>query len=337
MSRVPGGRRVMAGLLASSLLMALAVLPASPFHSRVSASGETSDCSASQGGATSGSDFYTCLLRVEFPAQPGLTCGEGCFLEIPAGSVFTTTVTVFASDNLTQITTDTCAAVVPITLTLWENGGGFAPLLPGESVTETAVGGEATFHFAVANPGSYYLEATVSDETCGNTFNSGFSDTFSVTEGVVVTCPPTEPCTTDPIVSTGGTTVTITGAAGATITAAFIPIADAQFTACKGQAPHDPDNVLSFDSDTGSKTLTVVVNGKPPITVCWNTPTASFKQRDGKMSKFDSINGVFYGLLPNCKGKHPTGPCILSVKSPKGSTTTTVKVLAPDGDPKSQY
>ncbi len=37
MPRVPGGRRVVAGLLVSSLLMALAIVPGSPFHSTVAA------------------------------------------------------------------------------------------------------------------------------------------------------------------------------------------------------------------------------------------------------------------------------------------------------------
>ena len=340
MSRVPGGRRVLAGLLASSLLMALAVLPASPFHSSVAASGETSDCSASQGGPTSGSDFYQCQLRVEFPPQPGLICGEGCFLEVPAGSDFTTTVRVLASDGFTQITTDTCGAVVPITLTLWENGGGFAPLLPGESVTETAVGGEATFHFAVANPGSYYLQADVTDETCANTFNSGFSDNISVTEGgtVVVPCELDVTCIADVPPAPNGTTAKIdAGTGGGVITAFFSALGDAGpdgtgFTNCKGTSVGATD-VLTFDvvGGTQPKTITVVYPRTPMLKICWHTDT-TFKQKDGKMAKADPLGG-FTGLLPNCKKMNPVGPCILSIKTPRGGTTTTVKVLAPVGDP----
>ena len=114
MSRVPGGRRVIAGLLASSLLMALAVMPGSPFRTPlVSADDTPSDCSSEQGGSEA-PDFLTCYLEVFVPP-----CSGECEFEVPAGTEFTTHVLVKAQ-NSTQVTTG-CAATVPITLTLRED------------------------------------------------------------------------------------------------------------------------------------------------------------------------------------------------------------------------
>ena len=176
-----------------------------------------------------------------------------------------------------------------------------------------------------------------------NTFNA------STNTSTTVTCSPTQTCTTAPITSSGGTVVTITGAAGSTIHAEFDPFSTGIFVPCKDQKPRDPNNILSFDSDTGTKTIQMTVSGKGPVPICWNSLT-KFKQRDGHDAHFNSAQHVYYGLLPDCKGKHPVAPCVLSTVTssppphhdehhhpkppPPPPPTTTVRILAPFGDPK---
>jgi uncharacterized repeat protein (TIGR01451 family) len=201
-------------------------------------------------------------------------------------------------------------------------------------VTTTEVG-------TISNTAS--VSSTTSDPDPDN--NTAGADT-TVSSATIVTCPEGQTCDSPPITSPGGTVVTITAGDGATITAEFIPFDPDSFTPCKGQAPRDPGNVLSFTVDVGSKTLTVTVNGKPPVAVCWNSENP-FKQRDGKNAKFDSNLHVYYGLLPDCKGKNPVGPCVLPPlptpppakghPKPPPPTTTTVRILAPAGDPKARF
>ena len=85
MSQIPGGRRVLAGLLTSSLLMALAVLPASPFQrTAVRAVGEPSDCAFAEG---EGSGAEWCQLSPShFPSSHSSSTGRVASLQVPAGT-----------------------------------------------------------------------------------------------------------------------------------------------------------------------------------------------------------------------------------------------------------
>jgi hypothetical protein len=84
--------------------------------------------------------------------------------------------------------------------------------------------------------------------------------------------------------------------------------------------------------------ITLVVKGKGAVPICWNAPT-TFRTRDGSMARRDPLGG-FTGLLPDCRGRNPVGPCILSAvqretghRRPPPSPTTTVRILAAPGDP----
>ena len=117
MSRVPGGRRVLAGLLTSSLLMTLAVLPGSPFHGTALA--EESFCPEiveefESFGAP------TCYLHIDLNDStfPG-SGGEGIVGTVPAGVPFTFNVRVQDSAGSGgNVVTDDCASSSMITVTL---------------------------------------------------------------------------------------------------------------------------------------------------------------------------------------------------------------------------
>jgi len=176
--------------------------------------------------------------------------------------------------------------------------------------------------------------------TCfGTDTNPSPDSTIEITDGtVVVPCELDVTCIADVPPAPNGTTAKIdAGTGGGTITAFFSALGDAGpdgdgFTNCKGTDAGATD-VLTFDvvGGTQPKTITVVYPRTPMLKICWHTDT-TFKQKDGKMAKADPLGG-FTGILPNCPKMHPVGPCVLSVKTPRGSTTTTVKILAPVGDP----
>ena len=314
MSRVPGGRRVIAGLLASSLLMGLAVMPGSPFHTSEVAAAGSSDCSVAEGSYTG---FYNCTLDVVL--DPAI-CDEGC--SVPAGVAFTTHVFVKNADNTTRVTTG-CASTSVITLKLFQaEGEGFVEV---RSLTKTAVGGDAKFTLSVALPGPSFFRATAVVPTgCLNVFN-GPSDSQSFD----VVCPSN--CS-DTIISDGGTTAFVELAGGGTFDPGFPNFSDLTGAGigspCKNGVPTDPTGVLNISVSGGTKTIiTLVVAGNAPLPVCWHSPVV-FKQADGKLANAD-LSGGFTGLLPTCKANSPVGPCVLSQspQGPKPVPQTVIKIL----------
>ncbi len=215
--------------------------------------------------------------------------------------------------------------------------------VPAGTYTLTESTGPATGYHASAwscNAGTLTVNSLALAP--GTTATCSITNTFDATTNTstTITCPPTQSCTTAPITSSGGSIGTIVAGPGATINAAFIPFAGAGFTACRGQTPRDPLNVLRFNvtGSTASKVITLVVKGKGPVPICWNAPT-TFRTRDGNWARRDPLGG-FTGLLPDCSGRNPVGPCILSAveretghRRPPPSPTTTVRILAAPGDP----
>ncbi len=318
MLRVPGGRRVFAGLLFSSMMMALAILPGSGLSGSAAAIAPES-----------------CPEYEEYPGTPGFpTCYldiEGTPATIAEGALFSFEVRVEDAEGV--LVTGDCASDDLITVTDGQEGDTLDVVL--------AVDGIATFtNVSLSDPGEHELVAFVNgyDETCGTALY-GTSEFILVTEAgpAGTQCPPTEACTSDPITSPSGeTAASITAGPGALITASFSTLADANYTACAGTEPRDAGGVLTFDA-TGTNLPKLVklevVNGRP-IKVCWNAPER-FKKAGGGWSAADPIPGAgFTGLLPNCLSIRPTLPCVLPAIAKRNAPTITVYVLAPAGDPK---
>jgi hypothetical protein len=336
MDRMPGGRRAISSLLASLLLMAIAIAPGSPLRSDVSAEVPVL-CTA--GEVEFGIESFTppvCYLDIvldesTFPG-PG---GDGIIGSVPAGQDFTFDVLIreFVFD---EVATDDCASASTITVELWPSFG--EPEGPSDTWTETAAAGVATFTESVGEPGVYYLTASaeVPAECATDVWDAPPTDDFEVTEpGIVVVCG-AEPCDGTLTSESGGTTATIHAGPGATITASFSSLDEAEFTQCKNFPPRDADGVLTFDvTGGGSKTITFVVDGSNQSKICWNQPT-TFLNRSGKPAPADPLGG-FTDFLPGCDSKAPAGPCILKTESSTkdaNKPATTIEVLGPPGDPK---
>ena len=275
------------------------------------------------------------------------------WISAPPAHLTLTKVVVNAGGGTTAATAWTLSATSTTGPTSISGSGGVSADVPAGTYTLAESDGPASGYSAGSwscTPaglltGNSLVLAPGATASCSitNTFNA------STNTSTTVTCPPTQSCTTTPITSPGGTVVTITGAGGATIVAQFDPFTTGTFVPCKDQKPRDPNNILSFDSDTGTKTIQMTVSGKGPVPICWNSLT-KFKQRDGHDAHFNSALHVYYGLLPDCKGKHPVAPCVLSTVTspppphhdehhhpkppPPPPPTTTVRILAPAGDPK---
>jgi hypothetical protein len=205
----------------------------------------------------------------------------------------------------------------------------------GSGTGTTDASGHATFTYTGTNVGQDQINAcTVGEVTCDGSASASATKDWTTP---ATQCPPTQTCTSDPITSSSGqTSASVTAGPGATITASFSTLAQANYTACGGIEPRDASGVLTFDA-TGSnlpKLLKLVVANTKPFKVCWNAPTR-FRVAGGGWSAADPIAGAgFTGILPNCVSTKPTMPCVLPVIVKKTAPTANVYILAPAGDPK---
>ncbi len=304
MSRFPGGRRIIAGLLLSSLLFALAIVPGSGLNRSVAAA--TATCPPFE-------EARTCFLSI-----------DGAPASVVAGQTFSFDVTLRDAPTLGNVVDTNCWSSANFTVNLNQD-------VTLQTKTSPASLGLAHFSFSVAAPGSYQFRASASSASCTDSVVPGYHSLI-VTPGVTATCPPTTICTTPTITSPDGTTAAITAGPGATITASFSTLAQAGFTGCLGYPPPAPNSVLTFNVTNSRlpKLIKFVVNYPQPIRICWNAPN-TFQQRGGGWASPDPLGG-FTGLLPNCLVWRPTLPCAFPPVSQGG--TSTVWVLAPAGDPK---
>lgn len=206
---------------------------------------------------------------------------------------------------------------------------------PGTGSGTTNASGQATFTYTGTNAGQDQINAcTAIEESCDGAASA--SATKDWNPGVTITCPATQTCEATTTSSSGQTSASVTAGPGATITASFSTLAQANYTACGGIEPRDASGVLTFDA-TGSnlpKLLKLVVANTKPFKVCWNAPTR-FRVAGGGWSAADPIAGAgFTGILPNCVSTKPTLPCVLPVIVKKTAPTANVYILAPAGDPK---
>lgn len=318
MLRVPGGRRVIAGLLFSAMMMALAILPGSGLSGSAAANAPGSCPLVADDYYSDG--WPTCYLDI-----------EGAPASVAEGESFGFVVRV--EDAAGALVTGDCASSHPITVTDGQEGEILGVI--------EAVAGVATFtNVSLSGVGEHELIAFYNDydETCDSSLE-GTTEFILVTEAgpAGTQCPPTQACTSDPITSPSGeTAASITAGPGALITASFSDLPTANYTACAGTEPRDAGGVLTFDA-TGTNLPKLVklevVNGRP-IKVCWNAPER-FKKAGGGWSAADPIPGAgFTGLLPNCLSIRPTLPCVLPAIAKRNAPTITVYILAPAGDPK---
>ena len=233
---------------------------------------------------------------------------------LPAGVIFRSAST--GCTYLANTNTVTCVITSPIAIASESN--------PDRQFTIVAT---ATTAGAPCNSAS--VSSTTSDS---NSDNNSASACTTVNPAVTTTCPPAQLCSAS-ITSPDGTNASITGGPGSKITASFSTLAQANFTACTGYAPPNPNSVLTFNVTNSHlpkliKFVEKVLVG--PVRICWNAPH-TFRQRGGTWAPADPKGG-FTGLLPDCLIRNATLPCVSPPLTRNG--ISTLLILAPAGDPK---
>jgi hypothetical protein len=263
-----------------------------------------------------------------------------CELEIVSAPSEATTgepfsVTVRILKNGAPLTSGACASGT-LSVALLESD---ASVVDGDPAVS---GGVATFDVTIGEAGTYHLLIDFEPQpytNCGAVGGVG-SDAIEVTDpGVVVTCPPNTICTASTASASGNALADITASGGATITAGFSTLGQADYTACGGVNPRDAGGVLTFDVTSGKLIKVVKFTLKAALAsgplkdygICWNAPT-TFKTAGGSNAAADPLGG-FTGLLSNCLSINPKLPCI-ALRAKNSAGDVSLWVLAKPGDPK---
>ena len=177
---------------------------------------------------------------------------------------------------------------------------------------------------------TYSPDADALDDDQGNTWHRLPAGT------VFAPCPPGTNCVQ--AMSGSGTQATLIADPGSTWAPGFgtsyfgpsIPSGN-----CTSGGPLEPNGVLGFQltGPTQTKVIvfalnpTLVTHGIGLLKVCWNQLTA-FRSAGGAM--------VTTGDLPDCRGKNPVPPCVLS-KTSGQHNAAFLSVLAPANDPNDPF
>ena len=260
-------------------------------------------------------------------ARAGVTPGTLMFTVPPVTTQVGTVMSVVVTDM------DSSGHVISnfnkqVTLTYAVNLAN-APLPQGN--TATASNGVATFSLTFSAVGSgLELQASANGVRTSNA-----SDPFDIVDQQVQCPSGSTTCQTETVSSAG-----TSGSAMASATSNSDVL-----TATGGGFPKLSctvlGGVLTFTSTNLSMTITLNLDknlaqqNQPPgsshFNICWGS-SKQFTTADGTQSKFNSANGEFEGLLPNCAGGGPS-PCILSQnKTGSGVEVTTISA-PPGGDP----
>ena len=290
--------------------------------------------------------FLLGSLPVTVAAAVVLTLGA--LTALPAAANQEETMLVFTvPPSTTQVNTAMTPAVVvdvdnsagvpvnsfggPVTLSYVPGSATIQNPPPPAGNTVNAKKGVATFSdLTFSAAGGFELQASAPEVN----LTSGPSVQFSIVTQAVQ-CQPGQTCQTGTVSDAGTSGFAAAGAGSATdvLTATGGGFPKLSCTVLGG--------VLTFTSTNLSMTITLNLDknlaqqNQPPgsshFNICWGS-SKQFTTADGTQSKFNSANGEFEGLLPNCAGGGPS-PCILSQnKTGSGVEVTTISA-PPGGDP----